>query len=83
MLADPAADVHVGFGHLRDARKLARQLGKNPDYWVDLKEVLPLLSQKKYYKTLKFGYARGSEPVRYVQRIRDYQQVLQQQFNDG
>lgn len=72
------AAYNVGFGHLRDARTLATQLGKNPDFWVDLKQVLPLLSQKKYYKTLKYGYARGSEPVRYVQRIRDYQQVLLQ-----
>lgn len=70
------AAYNVGFGHLRDARSLAAELGKSPDHWVDLKQVLPLLSQKKYYKTLKYGYARGSEPVRYVQRIRDYQQVL-------
>jgi membrane-bound lytic murein transglycosylase F len=77
------AAYNVGFGHLRDARTLARRLGKNPDRWVDLKEVLPLLSQKKYYKTLKFGYARGMEPVRYVQRIRDYQQVLLQRLDES
>ncbi len=77
------AAYNVGFGHLRDARGLAERLGKNPDRWVELKEVLPLLSQKKYYKTLKFGYARGNEPVRYVQRIRDYQQVLAKQLNIG
>ena len=76
------AAYNVGFGHLRDARKLAEKLGKTPDFWVELKEVLPLLSQKKYYKQLQYGYARGSEPVRYVQRIRDYQQVLQQHFSD-
>ena len=75
------AAYNVGFGHLLDARKLARKLGKNPDFWVEMKEVLPLLSQKKYYKDLKYGYARGSEPVRYVQRVREYQQVLQQQFS--
>jgi len=77
------AAYNVGFGHLRDARSLAQRLGKNPDRWVDLKEVLPLLSQKKYYKTLKFGYARGNEPVRYVQRIRDYQQVLLQRLGEA
>jgi membrane-bound lytic murein transglycosylase F len=74
------AAYNVGFGHLRDARTLAKQLGKNPNRWVDLKEVLPLLSQKKYYKKLKYGYARGNEPVRYVQRIKDYQQVLNRQL---
>ena len=72
------AAYNVGFGHLRDARTLAKRLEKNPDVWADLKQVFPLLSQKKYYKTVKYGYARGSEPVRYVQRIRDYQQVLLQ-----
>ena len=74
------AAYNVGFGHLRDARKLAESLGRNPDVWFDLKEVLPLLSQKKYYKTLQYGYARGSEPVRYVQRIREYHQVLQRKL---
>ena len=77
------AAYNVGFGHLRDARKLAEKLDKNPDFWVEMKEVLPLLAQKKYYKDLQFGYARGSEPVRYVQRIRDYQQVLQQHLTES
>jgi membrane-bound lytic murein transglycosylase F len=71
------ASYNVGFGHLKDARELARRLNKDPDRWVDLKEILPLLAQKKYYKTLRYGYARGTEPVRYVQRIRDYRQVLE------
>ncbi len=70
------AAYNVGMGHLLDARTLARRLGKNPDSWRDLREVLPLLSRKKYYKTLKHGYARGREPVIYVQRIRNYQDIL-------
>ena len=74
------ASYNVGFAHLRDALSLAPEMDKNPDYWVDVKELLPLLSQKKYYKKLKYGYARGLEPVEYVQRIRDYQQVLIQQL---
>jgi membrane-bound lytic murein transglycosylase F len=74
------AAYNVGMGHLYDARSLARKLGKNPDLWRDLATVLPLLSQKKYYKKLKYGYARGNEPVRYVQRIRDYQDILVKKF---
>ena len=73
------AAYNVGLGHLADARKLAQRLGKNPDTWHDMRTVLPLLSQKKYYRTLKHGYARGSEPVRYVQRIRDYKDILERQ----
>ena len=72
------AAYNVGYGHLKDARQLAEKLGKNPDLWVDLKEVLPLLSQKQYYSELKYGYARGTEPVLYVQRIRNYRQVLEE-----
>lgn len=71
------AAYNIGMGHLYDARELARQLGKNPSLWSDLEEVFPLLTQKKYYRHLKHGYARGSEPVRYVQRIRDYQDILE------
>lgn len=70
------AAYNVGMGHIWDARKLAVQLGKNPDLWQELSEVLPLLSQKKYYKKLKYGYARGGEPVSYVKNIRDYQDML-------
>lgn len=70
------AAYNVGFGHLLDARKLARDLGKSPSTWHDIKEVFPLLSHKKYYKKLKYGYARGSEPVKYIDRIRYYQDVL-------
>jgi membrane-bound lytic murein transglycosylase F len=72
------AAYNVGMGHLYDARILARRLGKDPDSWLDLSEVLPLLARKKYYKTLKHGYARGREPVLYVQRIRDYHDILHQ-----
>lgn len=74
------AAYNVGRGHFRDAQKLARSLGKNPDLWVDMKDVLPLLSEKKYYKDLKYGYARGNEPVQYVNRIRDYKDILSKYF---
>ena len=40
------------------------------------KENLPLLSQKKWYKKTKHGYARGREPVRYVENIRSYYDIL-------
>ncbi len=71
---------NVGRGHFRDAQSLARKLNKNPDRWSDMKDILPLLSQKKYYKDLRYGYARGSEPVRYVMRIRNYDELLHQHF---
>ena len=51
-------------------------MGKNPDLWIDVKDVLPLLSQQRYYKQTRYGYARGQEPVTYVQNIRRYYDVL-------
>ena len=74
------AAYNIGFGHMRDARELAEELDLDPDNWRDLKGVLPLLSQKKYYKDLKYGYARGAEPVVYVQRVRNYQNILRAQL---
>lgn len=73
------AAYNVGMGHIYDARRLAERLDQNPNSWADLSQILPLLSQEKYYKTLRHGYARGQEPVLYVQRIRDYEDILRQQ----
>jgi len=75
------AAYNVGLGHLRDAQALARRQGKDPKSWHDIKMILPLLSKRQYYSTVKYGYARGSEPVQYVQQIRQYEQVLQQTLN--
>ena len=76
------AAYNVGMGHIHDARKLAKRLGYNQNIWSDLKQVLPLLSKKKYYKTLKYGYARGEEPVKYVESIYDYRDILENSSED-
>lgn len=70
------ASYNIGRGHLLDARELARELGRDPDSWEDMKEVLPLKADKRYYPQTRYGYARGYEPVHYVQRIRNYQDVI-------
>ncbi len=70
------AAYNVGWGHLEDARKLCVRTGKNPNVWSDVRSTLPLLRLKKYYKKLPHGYARGAEPVRYVDRIRTYHEVI-------
>ena len=72
------AAYNVGVGHVYDAQELAKKLNKNPYSWSELKTVLPLLSQKKYYKNLKYGYARGNEPVRYVDSIQHYHDIIVQ-----
>jgi len=48
----------------------------DPDKWIDVKKSLPLLSRKKWYKRTRHGYARGSAPVKYVENIRKYYDLL-------
>lgn len=70
------AAYNMGFGHMLDARRLTEQQNADPDSWLDVKSRLPLLSQKKYYANLPYGYARGHEAYRYVENIRRYQLSL-------
>ncbi|MCK4843016.1 MAG: membrane-bound lytic murein transglycosylase MltF [Methylococcales bacterium] len=70
------ASYNVGFGHLKDAMFLTRLRKGDPNKWLDVKESLPLLTQKKWYKKTVYGYARGKEPVGYVENIRSYYALL-------
>ncbi|TVP87260.1 MAG: membrane-bound lytic murein transglycosylase MltF [Pseudomonadaceae bacterium] len=74
------ASYNIGRGHLLDARQLARDLGKNPDSWVDMRQVLPLKADERYYPDTRHGYARGYEPVHFVQRVRNYRDVIAPAF---
>lgn len=74
------AGYNVGFGHLEDARILTEQLDGDPDKWAEVKQHMPKLSLKKWYKNLKRGYARGKEPVNYVDNIRAYYELLKWQL---
>ena len=66
------AAYNMGLGHLLDVRRLTRQLGGDPDNWLDVKKNLPLLAEKRHYTGLKYGYARGFEALQYVENIRRY-----------
>ncbi len=70
------AAYNIGMGHLEDARVLTERQGGNPDLWVDVKRRLPQLRQKKYYRTTRYGYARGDEALQYVENIRRYYDSL-------
>ena len=73
------AAYNAGFGHVRDARKLARQLGFDPDRWFDnVEKAMRLLSKRAYYRKTAYGYVRGYEVVKYVREIRErYRSYLQ------
>ena len=70
------AAYNVGYGHLEDARILAKRAGLNPDSWFDLRKTLPLLARSDYYTTVKRGFARGGEPVILTENIRNYYDSL-------
>ncbi len=70
------AAYNVGFYHLKDAQQIVRWQGGDPATWIDVSEALPLLAQRKWYSRLPFGYARGWEPVLYVDNIRSYYNIL-------
>ncbi len=70
------AAYNVGPGHLEDARKLTKQAGLNPNRWSDVRSILPRLSQKQWYSQTRYGYARGGEPVHFVNNIRRYYDIL-------
>jgi membrane-bound lytic murein transglycosylase F len=70
------AAYNIGGAHLTDARKLAKAEGLNPDKWLDVKKMLPRLSQKKWFSKTRYGYARGGETVHFVQNIRRYYDIL-------
>lgn len=70
------AAYNVGFNHIKDARQIVEWRGGDPDKWVDLSEALPLLAQKKWYSRVPYGYARGWEPVLYVNNVRAYYNII-------
>jgi membrane-bound lytic murein transglycosylase F len=71
------AAYNIGYGHVEDARVLTQKAGRDPDSWDEVREFLPLLAQEEYYTQTVNGYARGAEPVRYVDNVRDYRDMLE------
>lgn len=64
------AAYNCGYGHVADARRLARRLGLDPNRWFGHTEKAMLrLSQQRFYQNAKHGYVRGTEPVNYVSQI--------------
>jgi len=70
------AAYNVGFGHLEDARVLTQRRGGDPDRWLDVRDTLPLLTQERWHRQTRFGYARGYEPVHFVENVRTFFEIL-------
>lgn len=66
------ASYNAGYGHVQDARRIARRRGLDADVWFDQVEaVMPLLARSEYYEHAPHGYCRCLEPVKYVRAVRD------------
>lgn len=66
------ASYNVGLGHVLDARALARKYDKDPDLWTDNVDYYILNKSNPDYfldPVVRHGYARGTEPYRYVSEI--------------
>lgn len=65
------ASYNVGLGHVQDAERLARKNGDNPEKWIDVAYWLIRKSKRAVYNdpVVKHGFARGTEPVAYVDQI--------------
>ena len=70
------AAYNVGFNHIKDARQIVEWQGGDPDKWIDLSRALPLLARQNWYTRVPHGYARGWEPVLYVNNIRSYYNII-------
>ncbi len=70
------AAYNIGYGHLEDARVLTQRQGGDPDRWLDVREHLPLLTQERWHRQTRFGYARGYEPVHFVENVRTFFEIL-------
>jgi len=66
------AAYNCGYGHVKDAQRLALENGLEPNVWsgnVD-KMIVALSLPKNYNKPIiKYGYVRGSEPATYIEQI--------------
>lgn len=79
--AHALAAYNIGWGHFRDAYKLALQMNKDPYRWNDLREVLPKLEDANVYIELNYGFARGNEAVEFVENVFSYYHLLNENYS--
>ncbi len=71
------AAYNMGWGHLLDARRFAREAGENPNDWYVIKKYIPKLQHKRWYKKSTYGYAPGAmQSLEYVKHIKLYYAAL-------
>ena len=64
------AEYHAGHGHVTDARRIAMEMGRDPNRWVgSLAVALPLLMERQHFSRTRHGFYGGAETVDYVEEI--------------
>lgn len=76
------AAYNLGLGHVLDARRLLKQAGRDPNVWVNLRDALGWLSEKRYLDHTRYGYAQGKQAAAYVSDIRAYYDILMWMTSD-
>ena len=77
------AAYNIGIGHLEDARIITQMRKKNPDRWADVRANLPRLSDPRWHKRVKRGYANGRETVEFVERVAQFAAILESTVPDN
>ena len=70
------ASYNLGSGHVDDVVSLLTKDKININYWNNLRKYLLKLSKKKFYKKMKYGYARGWEAVQYIENVKQYYDII-------
>jgi membrane-bound lytic murein transglycosylase F len=64
------AGYNCGPGHVSDGRRLAKDLGLDPNRWFgNVEKAMLMLADPKTARKARYGYCRCSEPVKYVSEI--------------
>ena len=70
------AAYNIGLRNLENARILTQKAGKNPDYWDDVQDFLPLLASNGDNENTGRKPADGRQAVQFVSNIKMYYDLL-------
>ena len=70
------AAYNLGLGHVQDGQRLIATFGGDPENWMEVRAVLPLLALPSWASKTRHGMARGEEAVTYVRNIRRFYAIL-------
>ncbi len=73
------AAYNIGPGALAAGRRLARLENENPNTWISLKNILPLLARPAYAQKAGTTRARGGEAVILVENVRAFLDLLERE----